>query len=556
MKKKYLLKKIAGKTIYKAVFAAAFILGIQGSALAQTYCTPVYTTNCAFGDDIKDVTLNGANGTMISNLNTPCPTAGYMNYTTSTAANMTADLIQSNTYTGTVTTNYSAAYENVRIWIDFDNNGTFDNSESVATLANISNTSTGAISITIPMAASVGVRRMRVRLAYSTTPATMDPCASISYGECHDYKVNILPLAPPNNAGVGHVITPGATPFCSNSTKEVAVSVINLGANALTSANVSWSLDGVLQPALTMTTSLPNYKDSVVFVLGNVSFPTTAPRQIKAWTSMPNGVNDADHTDDTLNANVAATLEGVYVTISPQDTTICQGKEIVLDAGIFPADHFYIWNNGTLDRTRAVSQSGVYSVKVQNSLGCYDIDTVNVSVYPDPVVNSIAIIDNGDGTFTFNVIGAQNITSYTWDFGDGSQNVSQNGTPSQQFHTFSTAGEYTVTLTLRNQCGEIVVTKVVLIDGTTTGIDNISALQKEISVFPNPSKTTVTISNRANIKMKEISISNLMGQNVYLNSKVNAEQLDLNISAFAAGIYNVTIETEKGKVTKKMEVIK
>jgi hypothetical protein len=81
-------------------------------------------------------------------------------------------------------------------------------------------------------------------------------------------------------------------------------------------------------------------------------------------------------------------------------------------------------------------------------------------------------------------------------------------------------------------------------------------LQKEISVFPNPSKSVVTISNTAKIKINALSIFNIMGQKIYENSKINAEKYEMNISSLAVGIYNVVVETEEGRVTKKLEVIR
>jgi hypothetical protein len=554
MKKNYNALFLRSKKLMPLALAVSLFLGAGERSMAQTYCTPIYGSACTYGDDIKDFILNGAAGTMISNLNTPCPASGYQDYTTSTAANMTCNLIQNSTYSGNVTTNYSCC-EDVRAWIDYNNNGTFEASEQMFTpLINIGSSSTGAYSFTVPLTASPGVRRMRIRVGYYGG-ASMDPCTSVSYGEAHDYKVTILPLAPPNNAGVGALVTPpSGEAFCSNSTQEISVSVLNLGSNPLNTADIHWSVDGVSQTSLTLPVALPNYKDSVVVVLGNVAFPTTAPRMIKAWTTMPNGVTDTDYSDDTLNAAPFASLQGVDVNVDPNDTVICEGNSITLDAGEHPLNPFYVWDNGSLEKTRTVSDAGMYTVKVQNNIGCFDIDTINVAVHPEPLINSIAIIDNGDGSFTFNAIGAQNIFNYTWNFDDGSSNVSGSGLPGQVIHTF-VCGDYNVTLTLNNDCGTVVATRLISID-CLTGIDNISELQKEISIFPNPSTSKVTIANKAHLKMKEISIVNLMGQTVYKNDKVNAEQIEINTTGFASGLYNVMINTEKGMITKKLEITK
>jgi hypothetical protein len=365
-------------------------------------------------------------------------------------------------------------------------------------------------------------------------------------------------LVSPDNAGVNNITVP-QLPFCSG-IQEVSAVVHNYGSNIINNVNVNWSVDGVLQAPVTLTTTIDMENTiagpEATVVLGDVDFDYTVAKSIKAWTSMPNSVADTKPSNDSGSASITAALLGINdFLISPQDTTICSGDNITLDAGAHPSDPIYIWDNGTLTQTRQVSTSGTYSVKVQNTDGCFARDTITITVHPDPVVNSIAIIDNGDGTFTFNVIGAQNIDSYTWNFDDGSNVINGTGIPGQQIHGFTIPDEYNVTLTLRNQCGEIVVTRLVKIDPPTTGIDNLSALQKEISIYPNPSKSKVVISNKANIKMKEISIVNLMGQNVYKNEKVNAEQIEINTTGFAAGIYNVMINTEKGMVIKKLEII-
>jgi len=291
--------------------------------------------------------------------------------------------------------------------------------------------------------------------------------------------------------------------------------------------------------------------------LGDVFFPTTAPIQLSAWTSSPNGVTDADPTDDSLNTPMAMALQGVVVNITPQDTIICSGSSITLDAGsVHPANPIYIWSNSQITSSISISEPGTYSVWIQNADGCIGMDTVTVQVHPDPVVNSIAIIDNGGGSYTFNVIGAQNITSYTWDFGDGVVTPGS-GTPGQIIHTYATAGNDTVVLTLRNDCGEITVTRVISTDGAApTGINEVSGLQKSISVFPNPSSSKITIANSDKLILKSIGIYNLLGQQVYEAAKVNAAKYSINISDLADGIYNIVIDTDAGKVTKKLNVVR
>jgi hypothetical protein len=540
MKKNYTEKFFRSKKTMHIALAVSLLLGFSKAGTAQTYCTPSNTSSSTYY--IASVTTTGGT-TNISNTGTTFSSGGYGDYTA-----MTATTAQGNSITLASTAGPSGYTYVWVVWADWNHDGDFDDAGETLFTQNsyVTNITT---TFTIPATALSGHTRLRVRNSYYTPVPTA--CGNNNYGEAEDYT---LIIGPPNNAGVRALVSPDNTPFCSNVSKDVSVSVVNLGSNTLNSATINWSLDGIVQTPFTLPAPLPNYNDSVVIVLDNIFFANTTPKQLKAWTSMPNGVADSKPVDDTLNTPVVASLQGVDVTISPQDTTICNDATLSLDAGEFPFSPIYIWDNGILTQNRQVSTSGTYSVKVQNNMGCFDRDTVTITVHPDPLINSIAVIDNGNGTFTFNVIGAQNIDSYTWNFDDGSSMVNGTGIPGQQIHGFTVPGEYTVTLTLRNDCGEIVATRLIKIY-ETTGIDNISALQKEISIYPNPSRSKVTISNKANIKMKEISIVNLMGQSVYKNEKVNATQIEINTTGFAAGIYNIMINTEKGMVTKKLEVI-
>lgn len=104
-------------------------------------------------------------------------------------------------------TTYVGGSQAVNIWIDWNNDMTFDNSEgstekvySVIGATGASKTGT----ITIPADVEVGNYRVRVRSQYGTTvnPA---PCGSVNYGSTLDFTLQVLPAPscfPPTALGV------------------------------------------------------------------------------------------------------------------------------------------------------------------------------------------------------------------------------------------------------------------------------------------------------------------------------------------------------------------
>jgi hypothetical protein len=177
------------------------------------YCTPIYSTGCSSGDDIDDVILIGATVTL-SNLDTECPSGGYIDYTDDATLGV-PDLIQGVSFNGNVTTNYGSPYENVRIWIDFNDNGFFEASESVATISSISSADDGAFTMDIPIDAPIGLHRMRVRLIYGSgvDPSTIDPCSSYTWGEAHDYMVSVIAPEPCSDVSFPSVAQSIASPI-------------------------------------------------------------------------------------------------------------------------------------------------------------------------------------------------------------------------------------------------------------------------------------------------------------------------------------------------------
>lgn len=528
------------------------LIGSQQSTYGQTYCTPSYSTGCTVGDLLNDVTLEGET-VDINNNNTGCSSGSYSDYTSLNHP----DLIQGNSYNLVLGTTYSPGYENIRAWIDYDNDGTFSNSEEIAAaLGGWPNgiSASDTFSFTVPLTASTGLRRMRIRLVYSAT--TIDPCTSVTYGETEDYTVNIIPLAPPNNAGVDSLFNPSEDGnFCSGQ-QLVKVRLSNLGKNVLSSVDLDWSVDGVQQTGQSFIfnpplDSIASPDNDTIITLGYVTFPYQTGVNIKAWTSNPNGVTDTDPTDDTLDLNVISDIQGVVSNITPGDTTICDGSSVILDAGQQPAGCIFIWTNGAVTRQTAINQPGDYSVIVQSLGGCFAYDTVTITQMPKVIAGDFGVVDNGGMNFTFTPINMQNVTNYHWNFGDGdSLDV---GTGSPMPHQFNQTGTYAVSLTVSNDCGGATIKKQIYVQ-PTTGIEGVEGLEKELKVYPNPAKNKINILLPEHITINKIILYNILGQKVYESSGSGNHQFTIDISAFSNGIYNVRIRTNMGDVTQKVNV--
>lgn len=144
----------------------------------SSYCTPVYTSGTAQGDYIKRVGI----GT-INNITGGTGQAAYMDYT-----NITTTLNAGQSVTLTLEFNeVNSMY--YKIWIDYNQDGVFSNTEVLN--SNAVNPGLSTTFTSISANAYGGPTRMRVRCA-SSTNTNIDPCASYAYGQTEDYTIIIL----------------------------------------------------------------------------------------------------------------------------------------------------------------------------------------------------------------------------------------------------------------------------------------------------------------------------------------------------------------------------
>lgn len=92
----------------------------------------------------------------------------------------------------------------------------------------------------------------------------------------------------------------------------------------------------------------------------------------------------------------------------------------------------------------------------------------------------------------------------------------------------------------------------------STAIKDITHL-KDISLSPNPSKDFVTVSFSAlKASTLDIRVTDALGRAVYNNTmkaSEGANQFTVNTSELASGVYNMTLSSEDGVVTKRLSVI-
>lgn len=142
-----------------------------------SYCTPVYASGTVQGDYIKRVGIGG-----INNITGGTGQPSYFDYT-----NLTTTLNAGQSVTLTLEFNeVNPMY--YRVWIDYNQSGTFEPSEVLS--QNAVNPGITTISTNISANAYGGPTRMRVRCA-SHTNTNIDPCASYNFGQTEDYTIII-----------------------------------------------------------------------------------------------------------------------------------------------------------------------------------------------------------------------------------------------------------------------------------------------------------------------------------------------------------------------------
>jgi hypothetical protein len=326
--------------------------------------------------------------------------------------------------------------------------------------------------------------------------------------------------------------------------------------NPLPIVDLGNDLDTCVDQGLAFTVDAAPQPNNATYMWDNGA--TTSTRSIdqsgQYYVAVTNQFGCVGH--DTLNI---AIKDNPKVDLAAGGINLCIGGTKVLDAGPDGQNGgSYYWSTGATSQTITVNSGGTYIAYVTSPLGCLKMDTVTIieSGFM-PQSDGILSTATGPTSFLFTVASPQNAVEYIWDFGDGSplQTVNANsGVP----HNYTANGQYWVKVNTNSTCGTILDSMLVNIIGVT-GINNVKN-DINVKVFPNPSfGDIINIETEGDVLISAVKITNILGQQVYQNKSVekNTKKLQVQLAGhLAAGVYNVLIETSKGVVNRKLEILK
>ena len=167
----------------KSYFITAGML-FSSMAFAQ-YCTSGGPTSTV-DSNVQSVQLTGVSSAINF---TGCPGVLGVQDLTSLSTTLNA----SNSYTlnvqfGTCNGNYAGFGE---VWIDYDQSGSFDLSESLGTWAGTPPVPISIFNFLVPSNAQNGPTRMRIMQREGNVAPPLDPCATFQWGSVMDFTINI-----------------------------------------------------------------------------------------------------------------------------------------------------------------------------------------------------------------------------------------------------------------------------------------------------------------------------------------------------------------------------
>ncbi|MFC2100636.1 T9SS type A sorting domain-containing protein, partial [Bacteroidota bacterium] len=203
---------------------------------------------------------------------------------------------------------------------------------------------------------SVGMLRNSTGASYPYTVPGVMTFTGATFGTTYwyfFYNIRIHLPSFPTDAGISAIISPGDT-ICSGS-QPVSVMLKNYGPSTMTSTNINWKINSVVQPLYNWTGSLTS-GDSTNVNIGNYNFLTNTTYNILAYTSLPNGVADTVTSNDSLaKSNIIVKQTPTAIPVSTA-LNICSGDSVLISGSLTGSTP---WNIIVSDGTNSYSLNNI-----------------------------------------------------------------------------------------------------------------------------------------------------------------------------------------------------
>lgn len=445
---------------------------------------PTYCSASGGGDEY-------ISGVSFGNINTTSGENGYEDHT-----DLSTDIKADSTYNLTVYNGKPYDYDDWGVWIDFNQDGDFDDpDENVVCVSSVGD-SVVSFNITIPANAMAGQTTMRIRLKYSGDDCG-DPCGTTTWGEVEDYSVNILNWL--QHTEPADTVHPGET-----------INIpVTLSSETVTVGSYSATLHFLSNAQNSDTVDVP-VSLTVVDSVALQSNPSALPQNICYDDST------------TLYANVTGGT-GNY-TYSWSDGTTVVSTEA--NPVVYPTT--------TTTYTLTVNDG---DTEIVNNI------TVNVIEQLEPPVKPTGktTVGNQNNVVKYSTLGSQYAYTYEWQITPADAGVIVGNTDTAFYNPNNDfTGTAYIKVKAVNDCGESEWSdslQITVIQGETS----IKKPQVKLGISPNPNNGQFLFSiDSDSEEYYNIEIYNAAGQKIYQDLNhyfVSRNSMIINLGQQAAGIY-------------------